>query len=208
MLTHSKPRVIVKNAVRGFLLLLVLCLMLSIPAFAQRRGAGGGSRSAGPTFGGSARSGGGQRVGGGFIPRQGPAPSRELRGPAPISPNNHVDYPGHPNVPHVHQNGQWVGHSYARNDPRFHLDRPWEHGRFPGGFGPRFVFRLNGGSPVRFWFGGYFFSVAPFEVDSCADWLWDSDDIVLYEDPDHVGWYLAYNIRLGTYVHVMYLGPA
>jgi hypothetical protein len=111
-------------------------------------------------------------------------------------------------APHVEARGRWVGHDMGRGDHHFDLARPWAHGRFTGGFGPRHVFRLIGGGCDRFTFGRFAFSVSPYEIGLgyCDGWLWNRDSVVVYEDPDHVGWYLAYNVRLGRYLHVEYLG--
>jgi hypothetical protein len=209
--------------------LFVVLLILSGTALAQQKG-GGESRGGGG--GGAARGGDGEshggggatHVGGGHIPARGPAPTpahapaqapaREApanRGNGGGQPNNarpsYRDQSGHPEAPHVHaENDKWVGHNSGPKDANYHLDRPWEHGHFTGEIGRGHIYRIEGGGRDRFWFGGFYFNVAPYDYDSCNDWVWGSDDIVIYNDPDHIGWYLAYNVRLGTYAHVEYLG--
>ena len=120
---------------------------------------------------------------------------------------DYSDVHGHPDAPHIpHDNGQWYGHDTGHDDAHYHLDHPWEHGHFSGGFGPGHVWHLGGGGPNRFWFGGFYFGVAPYDLGYVGGWNWLGDDVVIYDDPDHPGWYLAYNQRLGTYAHVQYLG--
>jgi hypothetical protein len=186
--------------------ILVLSILICVAAFAQEKGRGGG--------GGRPAA-----VGGGHIPAQGPAPARAAaparasapaRGQQPAAKaENHVkmDQKGHPDVPHVDaKNDKWVGHDSGANDAHYHLAQPWAHGHFGGGFGPQHVFVLAGGNAQRFWFNNFYWDVAAYDYNIVTGWNWAGDQIVIYEDPDHVGWYLAYNPRLGTYAHVEYLG--
>src|SRR5206468_632980 len=124
--------------------LLAMGLMLLVANSAQGRG-------------GEQRGGGHGGFGGGHIPDRGPAPAR-------------IQEPGlgqreaeHREVPHVETDGRWMGHDSGRNDPHYHLDHPFDRGRFTGGFGRDHVFRLEGGNRERFGFNGFFFGVAPYD---------------------------------------------
>jgi len=67
-------------------------------------------------------------------PAHGPQPEHN---PHPVEQNRHfADQPGHPEAPHVHDDGHWVGHDTGRADARFHLDHPWEQGHFTAGLSP------------------------------------------------------------------------
>ena len=155
-------------------------------------------------------------VGGGHIPQRGPErapePQKDRRQEAqrdrrPEPPRyDHIQ--GHPNAPHVDvRTNLWFGHDTRREEIGLRLEHPWAHGRFDGMLGPSHVYRLHGGSARRFGFDRYWFTVATIDAPFVGNWFWDSDDIVLYDDPDHPGFYLAYNVRLGTYAHVEMIGP-
>lgn len=190
-------------------ILVLSVLICAIAAFGQERARGAQQRPA-------ARP----EVGGGHVPAHGPAPVRNAR-PTPVhassgaplrsepATENHVavDRKAHPDLPHVHAaNDQWVGHATGKNDPHYAMAQPWSHGRFTGGFGRGHQWVLSGGNRERFGFDNFFWDVAAFDYNIVSDWNWTADEIVVYEDPDHVGWYLGYNSRLGTYAHIEYLG--
>jgi hypothetical protein len=110
-------------------------------------------------------------------------------------------------TPHVNHD-RWYGHE-APGDARFRVAQPYAHGRFTR-IGASFrynVLRVDVGLH-RFWLpGGFFFEVAPADWPLSADWCWNcGDDFVVYDDPDHPGWYLVYNTETGQYVHAQYMG--
>lgn len=127
---------------------------------------------------------------------------------SPHAYDEHHDFSdgeGHSDYPHV-DGDRWIGHDTGRDDDHYKVKHAWANGHYKGGFGHEYVWHLNGGGAGRFWFNGWAWAVAPYDATYCGNWYWERDSVSIYQDPDHAGWYLAYNLRLGTYVHVMYMG--
>jgi hypothetical protein len=109
-------------------------------------------------------------------------------------------------MPHVNHD-RWYGHD-GTADSRYRLARPFDRGRFAH-IGPSYrygISRFDRGAH-RFWLGSSAFLIAPWDWALAGDWCWDcGDDFVVYDDPDHPGWYLLYNLQTGGYIHVQYGG--
>jgi hypothetical protein len=177
--------------------LALLALLAAAPLAAQRDRPERGEPD------GSAHDLGRPRANQGRVP---PAPL--ARSDRSVAPRPEIDARNRINAtPHVSHN-EWFGHDRP-DDPRFHLEHPYSHGRFSR-FGPQYRYAVVRLDPNlhRFWLpGGFLFEVAPFEWALAADWCWTcGEDFVIYDDPDHVGWYLLYDVHTGLYVHVQYLG--
>lgn len=185
-----------RNRLTGTFTLLLLAA--SLPLLAQRPAEHGP-----PTREPAHEPAGRPRANQGHVPPPPQArPDRTMPGRPEVDARNRIN-----SQPHVNHN-EWFGHDRP-DDPRFHLDRPYEHGHFER-FGPSYRYNVVRLDPNlhRFWLpGGFFFEVAPFDWVVASDWCWTcGDDFVVYEDPDHPGWYLLYNVHTGAYVHVQYLG--
>jgi hypothetical protein len=185
-------------------LVVVVAWVLTLPALAQRPEEEHGS--------GAPRGGEMQRPAAPEhnAPRanQGHVPAAPAKRPPTAMPEVERKAPGRMNnTPHV-ANDHWYGHDRPM-DPRYRQAHPFEHGHFEH-VGPSFrynVVRIDL-NLHRFWLpGGFFFDVPAWEWPLAADWCWScGEDFVIYEDSDHAGWYLLYNIHTGAFIHVMYMG--
>jgi hypothetical protein len=183
---------------RHLALLLTLTVLGTFPLAAQR-----GPEQRGPAQRGPAQQAR-PRANQGHPP---PAPSAR-RGPGPGSQPQAERFDGGRTnaVPHVNHD-QWYGHDRP-DDPRFRQAQPFAHGRFDH-VGPSYRYGASRFDRVghRFWLGSSAFVIAPFDWALATDWCWDcGQDFTVYDDPDHPGWYLLYNLETGGYIHVQYGG--
>jgi hypothetical protein len=93
-----------------------------------------------------------------------------------------------------------------RGSPTYRVGGGWGRGFSHDYIGPRHVWRLEGGNRDRFYFRGFYFRVVASDYRYADDWYFDRDNVIIYDDPDNVGCYLAFNTRLGTYIHVVFEG--
>ena len=129
--------------------------------------------------------------------------------PAPQpAPRVLAEKPGHPNAPHVDvQTSHWVRHETGRADVNYHLDRPWEHGHFPGY--DRRDSRLSSRrrQPATVWIRRILLQRGAIRLRVCQRLAVGHGRHRALRRSGSPRLLLGVRCRLGTYVHVLYLGP-
>lgn len=133
--------------------------------------------------------------------------------------DNHHGQDEHSDHEEHHDNGRHLGWDKHHDDEdrdehrgwdyehaRVETDRDYPHGHYDGvrrtivlgtlDFHTRRVILADHSNWV----------IASYDLDRCRDWRWGHDDVRVYEDDVHPGWYVLFNARLGHYVHVEYFG--
>lgn len=103
-----------------------------------------------------------------------------------------------PNNPHYRD---W-DYDGARVEP----GRRFPHGRYPDVRQKYVAVRIDYPSRHVVLYDRSTWVVADYDIPRCRDWAWDRDEVYVYDDDHHPGWYLLFNARLGRYVHVEYFG--
>ena len=103
-----------------------------------------------------------------------------------------------------HDNGKHKGWDYDHD--RIEPGRHYPHGRYEH-VKQRYVVRaFDSRSRNIVLYDRSNWVVATYDVPHCRDWQWDRDEVYVYDDDHHPGWYLLFNARLGRYVHVEFAG--
>ena len=156
-------------------------VVICVAVFAQR---GGESRG-----GGGRHDGGHAASGGEHIPAGGPASAQAAK-PVRASTPARAEQAAAENRPKVDKSGHQAFLRYAPG-------RTSGPDRVAAPPMPITALRSRGHTGI---------SAAVLDRNIVAGWNWSGDRIAIYEDPGHVGWYLAHNPRLGAYARVEYLG--
>lgn len=102
-------------------------------------------------------------------------------------------------APQVHSNDKCIGRDSGRSGSHYHADHSWEHGRITAGLGRSHVFRLAEGTGKVQWFLP---SALPHTTMALAITGSGIQIRSRFIRTRTDGWWLARNVRLGTYVHV------